>query len=121
MLLDTCVVIDALRGSRGAIQFVSTLVDVPYISAVTVTELFAGFRSQKSERVARSFLADCRLLDVNARIAESAGTILRHYKAGSGLDVPDALIAATAEHHGLPLATLNVKHFPMFAKLKPAY
>ena len=33
----------------------------------------------------------------------------------------DAIIAATAEHHGLRLATLNVKHFPMFPKLKRAY
>jgi len=32
-----------------------------------------------------------------------------------------AYIAATAEHHGLKLATLNVKHFPMFPKLKRAY
>ena len=31
------------------------------------------------------------------------------------------LIAATAEHHGLDLATLNVKHFPMFKRLKAAY
>jgi predicted nucleic acid-binding protein len=38
-----------------------------------------------------------------------------------GIDIPDAIIAATAEHHGLKLATLNVRHFPMFRKLKPAY
>ena len=38
-----------------------------------------------------------------------------------GIDIPDAIIAATAEHHGLRLATLNVKHFPMFPKLKRAY
>ena len=30
-------------------------------------------------------------------------------------------VAATAEHHGLELATLNVKHFPMFKRLKAAY
>ena len=45
----------------------------------------------------------------------------KHYQRSHGLEFPDALIAATAEHHGLTLATLNVKHFPMFRNLKPAY
>jgi predicted nucleic acid-binding protein len=31
------------------------------------------------------------------------------------------VIAATAEQLGLPLATLNVRHFPMFPELEPAY
>ena len=33
----------------------------------------------------------------------------------------DALIAATAKAHGLPLATLNIKHFPMFDGLTRPY
>ncbi len=50
-----------------------------------------------------------------------AGVFSRLYEPSHGLDDIDALIAATAEHHGLRLATLNVKHFPMFPKLKRAY
>jgi predicted nucleic acid-binding protein len=34
---------------------------------------------------------------------------------------PTLVIAATAERLGLPLATLNVRHFPMFEGLEPAY
>ena len=45
----------------------------------------------------------------------------RHFQASHGLDVSDALIAATAEQHGLALATLNIKHFPMFKGLKRPY
>jgi predicted nucleic acid-binding protein len=45
----------------------------------------------------------------------------RVFAPSHGLDDVDAIIAATAEHHGLRLATLNVKHFPMFPKLKRAY
>jgi predicted nucleic acid-binding protein len=30
-------------------------------------------------------------------------------------------VGHTAEHHQLPLATLNLKHFPMFPKLSAAY
>jgi len=31
------------------------------------------------------------------------------------------VIAATALEHGLALATLNVRHFPMFEALEPPY
>ena len=54
-------------------------------------------------------------------IASRAGVFVRHYQASYGLDDIDALIAATAEHHDVKLATLNVKHFPMFAKLRRPY
>ena len=46
---------------------------------------------------------------------------VRHYHASHAVELPAALIAATADHHGLALATLNVEHLPMFKKLKAAY
>jgi len=38
-----------------------------------------------------------------------------------GIGVADLAIAATAEQLGAPLATRNVRHFPMFADLKAPY
>ncbi|HEX6000495.1 MAG TPA: hypothetical protein VFZ16_14050 [Hyphomicrobiaceae bacterium] len=38
---------------------------------------------------------------------------MRHFHRAEGIDAPDAVIAVTAEHHGLKLATLNVKHILM--------
>jgi predicted nucleic acid-binding protein len=55
------------------------------------------------------------------RRADRAGQFLRHHTASDGTDDFDAVIAATADHHGLRLATLNVKPFPMFAALNAAY
>ena len=120
-LLDTCVVIDFLRGDSDAREFVQSLDARPYISAVTLTEIFAGLRSQKEERIARDFFAECKVLPLDAATSERAGVLLRHYGASHNIDVPDALIAATVEQHGLSLATLNLKHFPMIAKLKRPY
>jgi predicted nucleic acid-binding protein len=39
----------------------------------------------------------------------------------AAIGVADLLIAAAAERLGLPLATLDVRHYPMFEGLEPAY
>lgn len=120
-LLDTCVAIDFLRGVRPAVAFVEAILTPPSISILTQVEVFAGLRSQREEMVARGFFRSCRILALDSPIATDAGSFLRNFGRSHGLDIADAIIAATALHHGLSLATLNVKHFPMFPKLKPAY
>jgi predicted nucleic acid-binding protein len=42
-------------------------------------------------------------------------------RSHSGVGLADYLIAATAMHAGLELGTLNVRHFPMFPELQPAF
>lgn len=121
VLLDTCIVIDFLRGNDRAGACIRSLDARPTISVITIAELFQGLRSQRSEIAVRAFLKDCRIVAISESIAELAGSILRTYRASHDLDMPDALIAATAEHHALQLMTVNVKQFPMFARLKAAY
>jgi predicted nucleic acid-binding protein len=79
------------------------------------------FRSSKLTRLAVAVRQQLICLPIGEEIGERAGSILRHLHKRHGIDIPHAIIAATAEHHGLRLATLNVKHFPMFPKLKRAY
>jgi hypothetical protein len=44
---------------------------------------------------------------------------MREYRRShSGIGLGDYLIAATALTEGLELATLNVRHYPMFTALK---
>jgi predicted nucleic acid-binding protein len=120
MLLDTCVFVDLTRRNKNAADFAAS-VEEPFASVATMTELLAGAKSQKEERLIEMVVGSARLLPVTEAIARRAGEWLKHYRGSHGVDDFDALIAATAEHHGLPLATLNLKHFPMFPKLKAAY
>ena len=121
LLLDTNILIDHMRKVGPAIAFVQTLQGMPYASVVTITELTAGARSAKEETRIKHLTQWVRFLDVNHAIADQAGRHMKHYRSSHDLDEIDALIAATAEHHGLEFATLNVRHFPMFRRLKPAY
>jgi predicted nucleic acid-binding protein len=120
MLLDTCVFVDLTRRNKKAADFAAS-VEEPFASVATMTELLAGAKSQKEERLIEMVVGSARLLPVTEAIARRAGEWLKQYRDSHGVEDFDALIAATAEAHGLPLATLNLKHFPMFPNLKAAY
>jgi predicted nucleic acid-binding protein len=121
ILLDTNILVDYARRLPAAIAWLKSLPEPPQMSAVSLLELHVGVRSQREEREIEIICAPLRSLAVTSEIAKQAGSYLRHFVSSHGIDIPDAIIAATAEQHGLRLATLNVKHFPMFPKLKRAY
>jgi predicted nucleic acid-binding protein len=60
-------------------------------------------------------------VSVDEGISVTAGELGRRFRRRHALAVPDLLVAATAERLGLPLATRNVRGFPMFEGLEPAY
>jgi len=121
MLLDTCVVIDVLRGRAEALAFVDRLADVPSVAAITATELIAGVRNVRERQDIARLLDVYEVHDIGFEIACLAGDYVRRYGPSHGVDPVDALIAATAKAHELELATLNLKHFPMFDGLKRPY
>lgn len=120
-LLDTTVLVDLLRKDPAALSWMKSTADKPAMSVVSLSELYAGVRTRREEQEVLVLERTVRLLNLDRDIAVRAGVFVRLYGASHSIDDPDAIIAATAEHHGLRLATLNVKHFPMFPKLKPAY
>jgi toxin FitB len=98
VLVDSDIVIDHLRGARE-------LPKIPLAySVITRCELFAG---RDNAEVLRRLLARMRELAIDSPIAERAGALKRTVQ----LQTPDALIAATALEHCLPLMTRNERHF----------
>jgi predicted nucleic acid-binding protein len=121
VLLDSDVLVDYLRGLPAAGRYVDGLPVTPTCSEVTRVEVLRGMRSQERRGVER-FLATIRWIGVDAEISTLAGDLGRRFRRSHGaLGVADLVIAATAERLELPLATLNVRHFPMFEGLEPAY
>lgn len=121
MLLDTTILVDYLRGRDQSRHLIEGTGGRPSVSVASALELFAGVRNRREEQRMEQLLSEMNLLPVTVDIAKRSGVFVRLYDAGHGIGAVDAVIAATAEHHGLRLATLNVKHFPMFPKLKRAY
>jgi predicted nucleic acid-binding protein len=120
-LLDTSVLVSILRKNEIALAWFESSADEPKMSVVSLTELYLGVRRQREERDIVELERRVPPLPVDRDIAVRAGVFVRLYGPSHSVEIPDALIAATAEQQGLRLATLNVKHFPMFPKLKRAY
>ncbi|MHB8295916.1 MAG: PIN domain-containing protein [Acidimicrobiales bacterium] len=90
-------------------------------SVVSVVEVAGGMRSPERREVTR-LLASLRTVPVSERIAWSAAELMRtHRRSHGAIGLGDYLLAATAQVEGLDLATLNVRHFPMFKGLTPPF
>ncbi len=113
MLVDTDILIDYLRGNAAASDFLEANIGSIFISSVSVAELFQGVREGKEKIALTATISAMTVLPLTGEIAERAGLIRRDYRNKTGCGLADCMIAATAEHHALPLATLNGRHFTM--------
>lgn len=124
ILVDTDVLIANLRGidaARDWLRHARSRTGRLAVSVVTNAEVVGGMRSEERREVTR-LLNSLRPLPVTDIIAHRAGEMRRRYRRSHDeIGLIDYLIAATAAVHGLELATLNVKHFPMFADLAPPF
>jgi predicted nucleic acid-binding protein len=107
LLVDTDVLVDHLRGTRR----LSADVEALGVSVITRCELFAA--RDEPGRLHR-FLSPMIDLPIDATIAELAVLTRRR----TGIATPDALIAATALVHSIPLMTRNRRHFDRVAELR---
>lgn len=114
-LLDSNILVDYLRNRPEAVEFLENLATVPQISAVTVAELYAGVREGPERKILEQLVSDIVVVDIDKDIAVRAGLLRRQYLKSHGLEIADAIIAATAHAEGSELVTLNRKHFPMFS------
>jgi predicted nucleic acid-binding protein len=115
LLLDTTILIDALR-NRPAAERVRSLretTQAPWICAVNVEEVLRGATGDSEEIVTR-FLSGLHLAPLGQTEGARAGRWRREYaREGITLSQADCLIAAAAIGVGARLATGNPKHFPM--------
>jgi predicted nucleic acid-binding protein len=119
VLIDSDVLIWLLRGNTHAVAVVGAL-DKWAISAVTYIELAQGCRNKTElkalQKVFRS--TDAEVLPISAEISELACTLVEKYTLSHSVYLADALIAATAITHAMPLLTGNAKHFKVIERLE---
>lgn len=112
MLVDTDVLIWFLRGKPSARAVIEDCPEVE-LSAVTYMELVQGARNRKELRLLRRTIAAnaWRILPITEAISHRATTCVESHALSHGMQLADALIAATAIESGLTLITANTRHY----------
>ncbi len=101
-----------LRGYPQATQRLDRLPDLT-ISAITWLELLQGMRSRDELLAVQKSLAQrhATRLPLTPAITDRAVALMEDLTLSHGLQLGDALIAATALEHRLIVLTANAKHF----------
>ena len=121
IVFDTSILIDVLRADPAALDYVREVPEVPACSEVTRIEVGWGLRSAERTTAERLFQT-IRWVPLDEPVARRAGELGRRWdRHRPGISLADLVIAATAEQVDAELATTNVRHFPMFERLRAPY
>ena len=117
MIVDTGVLIEVLRGKEQTKAWLESRSRGPLrYSPVTRAEIRAGARPRERAAISALF-AGMDALVIDEGTADLAGDQLARHAASHGVQMGDALIAASALEHGDELATFNARHFPGVKRL----
>ena len=112
VLLDTNIIIEFWKQNPAIRQHLADLGPAALaISTVTEAELLVGTRDTQDMRYIQRELRLLHVLPIEPAICGLMTQLLGTYVLSNRLKMADALIAATALHHRIPLYTLNKKDF----------
>lgn len=119
ILCDTNILIEFYRGNPAVLDVLREVgAQSLSISVITAGELYFGARDKRELRRIQKHLALINQIALDAEISARFVTLLESYALSHKLSVPDALIAATALCHDLPLYTLNTKDFRFIPQIQ---
>ena len=88
------------------------------VSDVVRAELFFGAKNKIDLQNIRKSIEDFPVLNIQPEISKMAVDFVENYCLSQRLNLPDALIAATAIYHDMELFTLNTKDFRFIPNIK---
>lgn len=116
VLVDSDILIEVSRGKN--VDVVSKWLELSdcdaavLYSPVSVAELWAGARPNEYDTLNKLFRA-LTCAPIESETGRQAGMYLCRYRRSHGIEIADALIAASAVANEAELWTRNRKHYPM--------
>jgi len=120
ILIDTDILIDAARNVNEAVNCLQQ-VDQQFsavVSSVTQMELIIGCRNKNELRSLDRFLERFQIISVSEQISDTAIDLLKQYRLSHGLQIADALIAATAIVTDIQLISKNQRDYRFIEALR---
>lgn len=119
ILCDTNIIIEILKGNKRTINIIESIgLENIAISSVTVMELYFGALNKRELNKIKKHLQALNIVHFDTDISESAIKLIERFSKSHGLQIPDAIIAATAITSKIKLFTFNLKDFKYIDGLK---
>jgi len=119
MLIDTDVLIWLFRGRDSACKAIQKC-DAVELSAISYMELVQGMRDKNEFQLLRQTIHEREwgILPLSENISHRAMVYIENYALSDGLQLADALIAASAVESGSVLMTANIKHYKVIPEIE---
>ena len=112
VLCDTNIFISAFNGRADTVNQLYKLgLTEIVLSAITVMELFQGMGNKRELAQMKKKIKFYDVIQIDNAISEKAIELIETYKLSHGLQIPDAIIGATAIIYQVPLYTYNIRDF----------
>ncbi len=114
--IDADILIWHLRGQKSAKEFLHEILHNDsyecWTGAMQRAEIVFFMRPEE-EDLSLLFLSQFKTAPVDQKTIDLAGTLYRNWHKSHGMDIHDAILAATVMETGGVIFTLNKKHYPM--------
>ncbi len=114
--IDSDILIWHLRGNKKASTFLAKLNQNQqynlWIGAMQRAEIVFFMRDTEKNNTVR-FLSHFKTSAVSEKIIDNAGELYRKWNPSHGIDINDAILAATVQETGGIIFCQNIKHYPM--------
>ena len=114
--IDSDILIWHLRGNEKALNFLTKLKQNHqyefWTGAMQRAEIIFFMRDNEKKTTLR-FLSYFKTSQVSEKIIDKAGELYRIWNPSHGIDINDAILAATVQENGGIIFCQNIKHYPM--------
>jgi predicted nucleic acid-binding protein len=119
LLVDTDILIDVANSDATAKARLANESETLTlgVSAITVMELLVGCRNKTEQQALAKFLQQFEICPLTAAASNHAIELMQTYTLSHGLQIPDALIAATAITTATPLLSKNQSDYRFIPNL----
>ncbi len=120
ILIDTDILIDAARNVNEAVNCLQQVEQQlsASVSSITQMELIIGCRDKNELRSLDYFLERFQVIGVTEQISDTAIDLLKQYRLSHGLQIADALIAATAIDMDIQFISKNQRDYRFIEALR---
>jgi predicted nucleic acid-binding protein len=119
ILCDTNIIIEALKNNQFIVESIEEIgINNIAVSAVTVMELYYGARNKAEVKMIKRNLSSIQIFHIDEEISITASELIERYAKSHGLQIPDALIAATSIIQNIQLYTSNTRDFKFIENIE---